>query len=172
MSASPKATSPKSADTKGEHKHQIGGSESQMGRGRGRPPEQVPEHHAAAIIDWISLGKTLREWCRNNNIHYSTIYLWMAKDKDFAQRFAHARDIGHDAIAEETMEIIDTFPMEVMGDGSSRLDSGHVAWMKNRVEQRMKLLAKWNPKKYGDKVGVEHSGGLNLTVATGVPDSE
>ena len=27
---------------------------------------------------------------------------------------------------------------------------------------RLKLLAKWNPKKYGDKVGIEHSGSVAL----------
>jgi hypothetical protein len=29
-----------------------------------------------------------------------------------------------------------------------------VQWAKNRVELRLKLLAKWNPKRYGDKVQV------------------
>ena len=26
--------------------------------------------------------------------------------------------------------------------------------VKNRVEQRMKLLAKWNPKRYGDRIAL------------------
>jgi hypothetical protein len=37
---------------------------------------------------------------------------------------------------------------------SERIDSAHVAWLKNRAEQRMKLLAKWNPKKYGDRLAL------------------
>lgn len=135
----------------------------------GRPPEPVPQDKADKIISWISLGKTLREWCRNNDIHYSTVYLWMEKDKDFAQRFAHARDIGHDCIADETLEIIDSPPPN---DMNGKTDAGYVTWARNRAEQRMKLLAKWNPKKYGDKMGVEHSGAMSLVVATGVPDGE
>ena len=131
----------------------------------GRPPEPVPADKAQEICDWISLGKTLRQWCRENDIHYSTVYLWMEKDKEFAQRFAHAREIGHDAIADETLEIIDTFPVEAVSDSGSRLDAGHVSWLKNRAEQRMKLLAKWNSKKYGDKVGIEHSGSVALDSA-------
>ena len=94
----------------------------------------------------------------------------MEKDTEFAARIAHARELGHDAIAEETLEIIDTFPIEAVSDSGSRLDAGHVSWLKNRVEQRMKLLAKWNPKKYGDKVGVQHEGGVTLNVVTGVPE--
>ena len=42
---------------------------------------------------------------------------------------------------------------------------------KNRVETRMKMLAKFNPKKYGDKLGVEAEGNISLTVQTGVPDA-
>jgi len=135
----------------------------------GRPPEPVPADKAQEICEWISQGKTLRQWCRENEIHYSTVYLWLEKDKDFAQRFAHAREVGHDAIADECLEIIDeeaemaeTFSKD---GGSSHRDGAHVSWMKNRVEMRLKLLAKWNPKKYGEKVGVEHSGSVALDAA-------
>ena len=93
----------------------------------------------------------------------------MEKDKEFAARIAHARELGHDAIAEETLEIIDTEPEFAESwsqfGGSKHRDSAHATWLKNRVEQRMKLLAKWNPKKYGDKVGVEHSGSIALDAA-------
>ena len=87
----------------------------------------------------------------------------MGKDKEFAQRFAHARDIGHDAIADECLEIIDTDPemaesISTSGSSSSHRDSAHVGWLKNRAEMRLKLLAKWNPKKYGDKTINEHTG--------------
>jgi transposase-like protein len=135
----------------------------------GRPPEAVPEDKAEAICQWISLGQTLRQWCRENDVHYSTVYLWMEKDQEFAQRFARAREIGHDAIADETLEIIDTeaeFAESWSKDGGSKhRDSAHAGWLKNRAEQRMKLLAKWNPKKYGEKVGVEHSGAIALDAA-------
>ena len=142
-----------------------------MARGRGRPPEAVPADIAEELVEWISQGKTLREYCRQpGNPAWRTVYAWMEKDVDFYARIAHARELGHDAIAEETLEIIDTFPMEAVSDSGSRLDSGHVAWPKNRVAQRMKLLAKWNPKKYGDKVGVQHEGGVTLNVVTGVPE--
>jgi hypothetical protein len=132
----------------------------------GRPPEVVPQDKADEIVVWISNGQTLRDYCRiEGNPAFRTIYDWQVKDKEFSARIAHARELGHDAIAEETLEIIDTFPIEVVSDNGSRLDAGHVSWLKNRVEQRMKLLAKWNPKKYGEKVGVEHSGTVALDTA-------
>jgi hypothetical protein len=39
-----------------------------------------------------------------------------------------------------------------------KVDSGYVAWQKNRAEQRLKLLAKWFPKKYGDRSAMEVTG--------------
>ena len=123
----------------------------------GRPPEPVPKDKADEICEWITTGKTLREWGRNNNIHYSTVYLWMGKDKEFAQRFAEARDIGADCIADDALEIIDTPPAMTGGD-NPKFDNAHVAWLRNRAEYRLKLLAKWNPKKYGDRMVTEHTG--------------
>jgi len=37
------------------------------------------------------------------------------------------------------------------------------------VEARLKLLAKWNPKKYGERVDVAGKADINLTISTGVP---
>jgi hypothetical protein len=136
----------------------------------GRPPEPVPQDKADAIIEWISHGKTLREWCRDNGVHYSTVYLWLEKDDGFAQRFGRARELGQEVIAEEALEITDTFPLMADSESGSRVDSGHVAWLKNRAEMRLKLLAKWNPKRWGDKVDLTSAGekvGLAITIDLG-----
>lgn len=139
----------------------------------GRPVEPVPQGTVEEIIAWIADGNTLREFCRlPGKPAWRTVYDWLEKDPIFAARFARARDMGHDAIAEDTLAIIDTEAERAISEGGVRRDSAHVAWLKNRVEQRMKLLAKWNPKKYGDKVGVESSGSIAVTIATGVPNDE
>ena len=138
----------------------------------GRPAETVDPKLVDDICAWIADGKTLRSFCRvTGSPAWRTVYGWLAKDMGFQARFAHAREMGQDAIAEDTLEIIDEFPMSTGGD-HPRLDSTHVQYNKNRVEQRMKLLAKWNPKKYGDKVGVDHQGGVTLQVITGVPEAD
>jgi hypothetical protein len=72
-------------------------------------------------------------------------------------RFAQARDVGADIIAEEALAIVDTMPMMTGGD-HPKYDSAYVAWLRNRAEYRLKLLAKWNPKKYGDRMVTEHTG--------------
>lgn len=140
---------------------------------RGRPPEEVPKDKADEIVEWISNGGTLREYCRQKGSpHWNTVYLWLDKDEDFAGRFARARERGAEAIAQQALEILDEFPLMVDGGENSgpRIDSGHVAWLKNRFEGRLKLLAKWFPQKYGDKVDVTSGGkavGLAINIDLG-----
>lgn len=111
----------------------------------GRPTKAVPKITASELVEWIADGKTLRAFCRQEGKpNYSTVYDWILKDSNFAQRIARARDSGHDAIADECLEIIDTAQDAPLG--------------KARVWTRLQLLAKWNPKKYGDKVQAEVTG--------------
>jgi hypothetical protein len=128
----------------------------------GRPPEPVPEHHATDLVAWLSNGKPLREWCRQEGKpEWRTVYDWMDKDENFSARIARAREDGHDVIADQCVTLADTQPV----------DQVEVAWRRLQVETRLKLLAKWNPKKYGDRQQLEHGGGVILNVITGVPDA-
>ncbi len=129
-------------------------------RGRGRPPEPVPEDKADSIIRWLSDGKPLREWCRQpGNTPWRTVYEWMDKDSEFAARIARAREDGYDVIADECQRLADLEPM----------DQVQVQWRRLQIETRLKLLAKWNPKKYGDRAQLDHGGGIILNVVTNVP---
>ena len=133
-------------------------------RKQGRPVEPVDPVKADAFIAWISSGKTLREFSRQpGNPSWQAIYDWTAKSEVFAAQYAQARDLGYDQIAEETLTLIDQIPDRIQSDGSSRYDPAYVAWAKNRVEQRMKLLAVWSPKKYGNRLEIE-GGGVGLAI--------
>ena len=109
---------------------------------------------------WISNGKTLREWCRQDGKPvFQAVYDWMDKDEEFARRIARAREDGHDVIAEQCMILSDLEPT----------DQVQVGWRRLQIETRLKLLAKWNPKKYGDRQQLDHDGGIILNVVTNVP---
>ena len=130
---------------------------SKTGKTMGRPPGTSPytnkEQIKIVLEAWISQGKTLREFCRQKGMPSNTvIYDWEREDAEFASRIARARVIGHDAIAEECAELADTEPLAIFDEiGNKRYDAGSIAWRKMQIETRVKLLAKWNPKKYGDK---------------------
>ena len=51
------------------------------------------------------------------------------------------------------------------------MDNAHVNWMRSRADLRLKLLAKWYPQEYGDKVGIDAKGDIRLSIITGVPES-
>lgn len=122
----------------------------------GRPPGLTLYPNSDEIKDklvsWVSEGKTLRDFCRQEGMpSFHTIYQWLGQDADFESLFARARNIGHDSIAEECLQLADKEPLEVFDEGGNkRYDPGSIAWRKNQIETRLKLLAKWNPK-YGDK---------------------
>jgi len=111
------------------------------------------------IIDWIGKGETLREFCRvPEHPAYTKVYAWLDEDATFRERFMRARAVGYDCIAEDCMRIADT-PMvgEIVTDseeGRTVRREDMLGHRKLQVETRLKLLAKFNPKKYGDRVAL------------------
>ena len=117
-----------------------------------------------AICAQIADGMPLRVICRQEGMPaWRTVYQWIEADPEFAARMEKARLLGYDAIAEEALEIADDGRNDWMeregddGDGY-KLNGEHVQRSKLRIETRLKLLAKWHPKKYGEKVTQEHTG--------------
>lgn len=109
------------------------------------------------ITVWISEGNTLRDYSRQpGKPPFRVIYEWLKEYPDFAERFARAREAGHDVIADEILEIVDRHPPP---NAQGSTDAGYVSWQKNRAWTRLQLLAKWNPGRYGDsKKAIELSG--------------
>lgn len=132
----------------------------------GRPPfTGVPPNIANEIVVWISNGKTLREYARQEGRpSWVTIYDWLNKDADFSKRFARAREMGADSIAQECFDIADNANNDWIDrqgkDGATtpQFNAEHVQRSKLRIETRLKLLAKWNPKLYGEKLDVTTDG--------------
>ena len=125
----------------------------------GRPSKYNPEI-ARIICEQLSEGVPLRQICRENEGFpaWRTVYDWMGRDKELSASIARARDIGYDAIAEECLAIADTIELgqkQVMTDeGSATTVEDMLGHRKLRIETRLKLLAKFHPTKYGDKLGL------------------
>ena len=116
---------------------------------------------AKRMCEQLSEGIPLREICRQEGYPaWRTVYDWMYKDEALTAAIAHSRDIGYDSLAEECLAIADDASNDWMErkseDGEStvgwELNRDHVQRSKLRIETRLKLLAKFNPKKYGDKI--------------------
>ncbi len=119
---------------------------------------------AEEIVERLSNGEPLRQICRDQHIpSWRTVYDWMDADKAFAARIARARELGEDAIAQEALMIADT---PLLGERSKVGKDGIEVWSEDmlghrklQIETRLKLLAKWNPKRWGEKVTTTHEGG-------------
>lgn len=123
---------------------------------RGRPSKYSKEL-ADEIVERISEGETLSEICREKYMpNRSTVYDWMNENEEFSQRIARAREEGYEVLLDECKEIADAPNRVNTITGAS--DAVEIQHRKLQIETRLKLLAKWNPKKYGDKVDVTSNG--------------
>ena len=120
------------------------------------------EEIARVICEQLSEGIPLRQICRENAGFpaWRTVYDWMWKDEALSTAIAHARDIGYDALAEECLYIADNMHMgkrTVFSSGADKekdsmtvTEEDMLGHRKLQIETRLKLLAKFNPKKYGE----------------------
>lgn len=111
------------------------------------------------LLAGLAEGITLRKLCRRHHIAPALVQRWRLEDREFARRFALAREAGFEAIAEETLEIADddagdvTHKEKADGTMSVAKNPDNVARARLRVETRLKLLSKWAPGKYGESAG-------------------
>jgi hypothetical protein len=118
----------------------------------GRPSKYTPEL-AQEICQRLSEGEPLRQICRDDHMPaWQKIYEWMVKDAELSGAIARAREVGQDAMAERAYLEMYQEPERILSEGGGKIDPGHVQLVKARAEITLKLLAKWNPKRYGDRV--------------------
>lgn len=135
-------------------------------------PSTYSEEIAAKICSLIADGQSLRSICKADNMPASsTVFLWLASHKDFSEQYARARDAQAEALAEEILEISDDGTndwMERKGeDGESlgwQLNGEHVQRSRLRVDARKWLASKLAPKKYGERLDVEHGGNVIVEI--------
>jgi hypothetical protein len=91
---------------------------------------------------------------------------WLARDKDFQQQYARARESWADAEFENLMHIADT-PIEgektkTTADGVEITRGDMIEHRRLQVDTRKWALARMSPKKYGDRVALDHAGNVRL----------
>lgn len=129
-------------------------------RPRGRPSLYTLAL-AEEVCERLSNGETLEDICRSAHMPATrTVYLWTETHESFAADFARARTRGFDALAAEALRIANT-PVEgveyiTKADGGVEERRGDMlGHRKLQIETRLKLLAKWDPKRYGEKLALE-----------------
>ncbi len=113
---------------------------------------------ADEICQRLSKGEPLAVICRDEGMpNDDTVRNWADADAVFSRSIARARESGHDAIAARTRLTARGKTEESGGDSS-----GDVQRDKLIIETDLKLLAKWDPKRYGERVEQVHSGEVGV----------
>lgn len=113
---------------------------------------------AAYILEKLANGVPLAVICREPGMpSRRTVGNWRKAHADFDTAFGEARDDGYDVIASRIRATARGKNEDNGGDST-----GDVQRDKLIVDTDLKLLAKWDPRRYGDRVSMEHSGHLTL----------
>src|SRR5690349_8818057 len=114
----------------------------------------------------LATGEPMAVICRDLKVPVRTVNDWRKADRTIAAQFDDARDLGYDAIAHDALVIADTPQVGMIEklelvkakNGRSKLvvterrNEDMLGHRKLQVETRLKLLAKWDPRRYGDRV--------------------
>ena len=133
----------------------------------GRPSIRTKEM-TDSICERLSRGEPLAAICRDEGMPTDrTVREWAQNDPALSSDIAHAREAGEDWLAAECLAISDTPCLGVIEkhepdkDGNlvltERREEDMLGHRKLQIETRLKLLAKWNPKKYGERLDVKAS---------------
>ena len=125
-----------------------------------RPSVHRTPEICAEIIERIQDGEPLEQICRDEGMPSSVAFgNWCNADEALALAYARARQAGYDRIAADVLKIADDGSNDyVETEHGQRLNAEHVQRSKLRVDARLKLLACWDPKRYGQRVDMTSAG--------------
>lgn len=138
----------------------------------GRPSKRTPEI-IERIVSQLAKGTPLTIICQPDDMPCDdTVRNWADGDEELSRAIARAREAGFDRIALDALAIAD----EVTDQDTIETQHGPIPnkeWLmrsKLRVETRLKLLSKWDPKRYGDMI--KHAGADGGDMKVQVVNSE
>lgn len=129
-------------------------------RGFGRPAKYNPSV-ASEVCRLMATGLSLKKVCERRGMpNMYTVFHWQFTRPDFGNSFARAQMDRAQVFGEEIIEIADDgtndWVEKVRRDGSVVLlgDHEHIQRSKLRVDARKWLMAKLDPKRWGEKIQI------------------
>lgn len=124
----------------------------------GRPTIRT-EEIIDAILNGIVEGRSLTSILKSDDKFpdYCTFMRWLDKDAELSQKYAKAKEVQADYLAEELLEISDDGKndwMEVHDPDNPgwKFNGEHYQRSRLRVDTRKWIASKLKPKKYGEKI--------------------
>jgi hypothetical protein len=103
------------------------------------------------------------------------VHRWLASTSEeydaFRQQYAHAREVQAETIFDDILDIADDARNDWMErrngedeESSWTLNGEHIQRSRLRIDARKWMASKLAPKKYGDKLELEHGGEVGVKV--------
>ena len=122
-------------------------------RKRGRP-SKFTEELAREILRRIEDGEALHVICRDAHMPLTSVaWSWLNQNEGISERYARAREKQAERYAAEIVEIADTCD----DPAKARLQIDARKWYASKVA----------PKKFGERLDVEHAGSVAVQVTIG-----
>ena len=112
------------------------------------------------VLQRISEGESLRAILPIGNDLISREYFnqWLHEDTTLVDRYTHAREERADKIFEDIIDIADNKENDIsISENGVVLNSEFVQRSKLKIDARKWMLSKMLPKKYGDKLDIDHT---------------
>lgn len=110
-------------------------------------PSKYTDAMVKEICEGLSDGIPLAEICRRDGMpHPSTVRRWARENEELSLAIACAREDGEEVIAANA---------RLTARGVDGYSTGDVQRDKLVIDTDLKLLAKWNPKKWGDSMKLQ-----------------
>ena len=131
-------------------------------------PSVFSEKVADRICDEIATStRSIRAICAQEGMpDPATVYRWRNTRPEFCEHYARAKEAQAELLVEELIEIADDSSQDTIETEQGAFPNKEwILRAKLRVDTRKWLAMKLLPKKYGDKLEVEHGGKVALTLA-------
>lgn len=117
--------------------------------------------------------KGLVSICKEKGLNANSFYEWVRSDKELGDKYARARELQAEYLADQIIEIADDGTNDYMtitkGDEAYNVEDKEVTnRSKLRVDARKWKASKLAPKKYGDKIETQLSGSVEVKQITGM----
>lgn len=117
----------------------------------------------------IGEGGAVRTICKDKHMpSWDTVRKRLIADEGFAAQYARAREVQADTIFDEILEIADT-PLvgkktKTTANGVEVQEGDMIEHRRLQVDARKWMAGKLRPKVYGDKLDIEHKGGVTVVL--------
>ncbi len=125
-------------------------------------PSSFTKKIADIICERLADGESLRSICEDDDMPTKTsVFRWLKSNEEFRDQYTLAREAQADTLFDDIIDIAD----DGRNDWMERRGEEDAGWQANgenirrsqvRIEARKWMAGKLRPKKYGEKLEVEH----------------